>query len=149
MCASLQPALQTRIFAIDAVGHDQPKGNPSLPRLFDEGPGQVRFGVEGGVSLSLWQTACWSIGLDAYRDVPRAIGPTFSSRQRRALATCPNLPKYCWAARTIRCPRLPIAGLVQDEHPGWVRPQIRVRLPQFQTLAIDRLNIPRLHHAHA
>jgi hypothetical protein len=59
------------------------------------------------------------------------------------LATCPNLPKYCWAASTMRCPRLPIAGLIQDEHPGWVGPQIRVRLPQFQALAIDRLGIPR------
>ena len=40
-------------------------------------------------------------------------------------------------------PALGIASLVQDEHPGWVRPQIRVRLPELQALAIDRLNIPR------
>jgi hypothetical protein len=43
----------------------------------------------------------------------------------------------------MRCPRLPIAGLVQDEHPGWVRSQIRVCLPQREALEIDGLSIPR------
>ena len=40
-------------------------------------------------------------------------------------------------------PTLGIAGLVQDEHPGWVGPQIGMRLPQLQALDIDRFGIPR------
>ena len=40
-------------------------------------------------------------------------------------------------------PPFGIAGLVQDEHPGWVWPQIGVGLPQFQALDIDRFGIPR------
>ena len=59
------------------------------------------------------------------------------------MATCPNLQRLLLGGQDNALPTFGITRLVQDEHPGRMRSQIRMRLPEFQALGIDRLNIPR------
>jgi hypothetical protein len=65
---------------IDAIGDDQPERNLGGAGFFDQRPGQVRFGVKRRIRLAFGQSACGSVGLDAYRDMPRAIGPLAGDR---------------------------------------------------------------------
>ena len=55
----------------------------------------------------------------------------------------PQLAQILLGGQLDAVPALGIAGLVQDEDPGGVRPQIRVCLPQLQALDIDGLGLPR------
>jgi hypothetical protein len=61
------------MLAVDTLGVHQPKRDPRLPRFFDQRPGQVRFGVKGGIRFPLGPTTRWSVRFDPDGHMASAI----------------------------------------------------------------------------
>lgn len=94
------------------------------------------------VCFALRHAACWSVGLDAHGDVPRAIGP-LARHCHDPIGHLSWLAQILLSSQRNAMPALGIAGFSKEQNPGWVWPQIRVCLPQLQTPAVDRLGVPR------